>query len=254
LHYSSYAGGLGWAYFEVAEEFGASLPSPARTLRKHQMRDAFRPLIRGVADRLATARRAAAAAAVARPVDRTLAASKAAAVAAAASPAHLGGVGAAATPRHPTTKARAVVDKSVAAPAPAPAVAAPTVAAALAGPAPAAPPFPSPALTTADTTTDGRFGPAALAGCHRTARRACDTGTNCCAGAAAHFLAAALGHVFPVARVHVHLGLAGAGVGAGGGRAVVLAGLGDAVALLLVGGGRWSGSQRADGDAVRPGN
>jgi hypothetical protein len=39
-----------------------------------------------------------------------------------------------------------------------------------------------------DTTADGRFGATALASRQRTARRACDAGTHCRTGAAAHFL------------------------------------------------------------------
>src|SRR5688572_26348637 len=50
---------------------------------------------------------------------------------------------------------------------------------------------------------------------------------------ALHVLAGALGDVLPVLRRHVFLGLAGAGVRAAQVGAVVLAGLGDAVALLL---------------------
>jgi len=47
-----YAGGLGWAYFEVHEEFGAGLAWPYRVAVPHQMRDHFKPLLAGVAGRL----------------------------------------------------------------------------------------------------------------------------------------------------------------------------------------------------------
>src|SRR4051794_10066498 len=52
-------------------------------------------------------------------------------------------------------------------------------------------------------------------------------------GFAAGFFAGALQHVFPLGRRVVGLGLAGARVRAVGGRAIVLASLGDAIALFL---------------------
>ena len=64
LFADGYAGGLGWAYFEVTEEFGGAAivkgsgggqpgREPRRVVAKHQMRDRFAPLIREVARRLA---------------------------------------------------------------------------------------------------------------------------------------------------------------------------------------------------------
>jgi hypothetical protein len=47
-----YAGGLGWAYFEVHEEFGAGLGWPYRVAVPHQMRDHFKPMLAGVAGKL----------------------------------------------------------------------------------------------------------------------------------------------------------------------------------------------------------
>ena len=76
-----YAGGLGWAYFEVTEEFGGAAivegggageqgrpgREPRRTVAKHQMRDRFAPLIREVARRLAEDRAAEVGAALVPP-------------------------------------------------------------------------------------------------------------------------------------------------------------------------------------------
>src|SRR5512134_1156389 len=66
-------------------------------------------------------------------------------------------------------------------------------------------------------------------------------------GHALQILAGALGHVLVLARVVVGLGLAGTRVGVGQVGAVVLARLGDAVALLLV----LALRSRVTGDAER---
>ena len=45
---NGYAGGLGWAWFDVREEFGASLAHPYRYVVKHQMQDHWKPLLQEV--------------------------------------------------------------------------------------------------------------------------------------------------------------------------------------------------------------
>src|SRR5689334_14219180 len=75
-----------------------------------------------------------------------------------------------------------------------------------------------------------------------------DLGLGLVGGHPVHVLAGALGNVVPLGGPHVVLGLAGARVRARQIGAVVLAGLGDAVALLLGTFGRGSGGGEAHRD------